>query len=129
MADEIPGRTQPTSVAKETRFRLRVRTDLETKGVPPDLARSTAERLAPVVARLSTDEYAAAVEAAAVAAAAGRVDGEARRQTTREIEEIQRLMQDFAGELRKLEEGLRILSAYAVRMRSRSDREASGTLH
>ena len=36
--------------------------------------------------------------------------------------EIGRLMQGFAGELRKVDEGLRILCAYAERMQRRADR-------
>jgi hypothetical protein len=48
---------------------------------------------------------------------------------TNDIDEIQRLMKGFAGELRKIEEGLRILSAYVTRMRSRSESSEERTLH
>jgi hypothetical protein len=48
---------------------------------------------------------------------------------TTDIEEIHRLMKGFAGELRKLEEGLRTLSAYVTRMRSRSESSEEHTLH
>jgi hypothetical protein len=48
---------------------------------------------------------------------------------TSDVDEIQRLMKGFAGELRKLEEGLRILSAYVTRMRSRSESDEERTLH
>ena len=37
-----------------------------------------------------------------------------------DVDELHRLVRDFAGELRKLEEGLQILSAYVARMRHRS---------
>lgn len=50
-------------------------------------------------------------------------------QSERDVEEIQRLMRGFAGELRKLEEGLRILNAYVTRMRSRADTDGPHTLH
>jgi hypothetical protein len=45
------------------------------------------------------------------------------------VVEIQRLMLGFSDELRKLEEGLRILSAFALRMRTRAGLDADGVLH
>ncbi len=58
-----------------------------------------------------------------------REDCEALAHSSRDIDEIQRLMQGFAGELRKLEEGLRIVSAYVLRMHSKASRERRGLLH
>jgi len=62
-------------------------------------------------------------------AAEQREDAPGAEPTTHDVEEIQRLMTGFAGELRKLEEGLRILSAYVTRMRSRSEPDEERTLH
>ena len=42
---------------------------------------------------------------------------------------VERLMQGFAGELLKLEEGLRIISAYVLRMHNRASRDGGGILH
>jgi hypothetical protein len=38
-------------------------------------------------------------------------------------------MQGFAGELQKLEEGLRMISAYVLRMRNRATRDGGEALH
>ena len=43
--------------------------------------------------------------------------------------ELQRLMEGFTGELRKLDEGLQMLSTYLVRMGALSSRKDSGSLH
>ena len=52
---------------------------------------------------------------------------EARKVT--ELDELQRLMAGFAGELRKLEEALRILDAYLARMRTQTATSRGQTLH
>jgi hypothetical protein len=39
------------------------------------------------------------------------------------------MIEGFAGELRKLEEGLQMLSAYLVRTSALLSREGSGSLH
>ncbi len=113
----------------KTGHRLRIRADLESKGVSQLFSRSVAERLAPIAARLTREEYVAALDAVSVAYDVQCAEQEAQRRDGREIEEIQRLMRGFAGELRKLEEGLKILSAYSLRMRSRAVSDSSGTLH
>ncbi len=58
-----------------------------------------------------------------------REDCEALADSSRDIDEIQRLMQGFAGELRKLEEGLRIVSAYVLRMHNKACGERGRVLH
>jgi hypothetical protein len=55
-------------------------------------------------------------------------DGE-RTRASAELDELQRLMAGFAGELRKLEEALRILDAYLARMRTQTDSSHGQTLH
>jgi len=100
-----------------------IRSDLESRGVAPELSPPAARRLSPIARDLSPKEYIAVLDGVA----AGYVDpGEL--QAAGDIGEIRRLMDGFSRELRKLEEGLRILSAYAVRMGSRS-KERRPTLH
>jgi hypothetical protein len=113
------------------RPRQRVRADLERRGVPEPFAEPLAERLAELASQLSASEYQAAVLATAAAceilqsdAAQLEVDSRAR-----DVREIQHLMQGFAGELRKLEEGLSVLSAYLVRLRTTADGEPGGVIH
>lgn len=107
----------------------RICADLESRGVSPEFSQPVAERLAPTLSRLSPEQYAEVLDGVAVAYGVRSEDRDALSSGAREIEEIQRLMRGFASELRKLEEGLRILSAYAVRMRSQATRDGGGTLH
>ncbi|HET6304749.1 MAG TPA: hypothetical protein VFG80_08200 [Myxococcota bacterium] len=57
----------------------------------------------------------------------GKEGSEAR--AAAELDELQRLMAGFAGELRKLEEALRILDAYLARMRTQTGSSRGHTLH
>lgn len=111
------------------RERGRLRADLESKGVARESSESLAERLGPIVSDLSPEAYAALLDGVT---AAFRLRGEDRPPppgAPPDLAELQRLMQGFAGELRKLDEGLRILSAYVSRMRTRATRDARHTLH
>ena len=47
----------------------------------------------------------------------------------RDIEELDRLMQGFSGELRKLEEGLKTLAAFLERMRKRTTPSGTDSIH
>ena len=62
--------------------------------------------------------------AAPAAAQAPKPDEETAR-----IQELARLLQGFTGELRKLEESLRTLSAHVERMRTASAGDRPKTLH
>ncbi len=101
-----------------------IRFDLESRGVAPEVSVPAARCLSAIAADLSPKEYGAVLDG--VAAAYVHPDA---AQLVGDIGEIQRLMQGFAGELRKLEEGLQILSAYVVRMGSRSNPTPPTTLH
>jgi len=106
-----------------------IRSDLENRGVAPQFSDPVARRLSAIAPDLSPKEYGAVLDG--VAAAYVESDAFERRgaETLRDVVEIQHLMEGFAGELRKLEEGLQILSAYVVRMGAQSAAERPNTLH
>ena len=105
-----------------------IREDLERRGVSSEFSGSVSARLAEIAGDLSTAEYAAVLEG--VAAAYGVHQQCEGRNARAESKEIHRLVQDFAVELKKLDEGLRILSAYLVRIRERSkSRNSDLVLH
>jgi hypothetical protein len=121
----------------------RVHRDLRSRGMASALARPLAARIAPQAARLSEDAYALFLDGV-LAAQGGEAVGtdrqehaapgtrgrsEARVAAEAGAAELQRLMQDFATELKKLDEGLRLLSAYLLRIRDRTAREPSRTVH
>ncbi len=120
------GRRGSTRVAGR---RQRIRTDLENKGVSPGFSEPLAQRLERLRCEPGSDTYAAALEGAAAAYDASLGDAELLEDRSSDIEEIQRLMQGFAGELLKLEEGLGIISAYVLRMHNRASRDGGGVLH
>ena len=119
------GRREPTGAAGRRR---RIRADLESKGVSPEFSEPLAQRLERLRSEPGSDAYAAALEGAAAAYDAYLGDAELLEDRSRDVEEIQRLMHGFAGELLKLEEGLRIISAYVMRMHNRATRDGGGML-
>jgi hypothetical protein len=121
--------TEEAAAARETRRRRRIRSDLESLGMSPLVSEPVAERIDAVGAAPGSDAYRAALDGAAAAWQVYRGDCESLEQSSRDIAEIQRLMQGFAGELRKLEEGLRIVSAYVLRMHDKASRERRGAIH
>ena len=114
----------------------RLRADLERRGLARELLQPMATRLAPLLDAVSTRAYGAALDAATAAAEVARDGARAENaiaapeaDRARDVAEIQRLMLGFTDELRKLEEGLRILSAFVVRMRTRTGFDGDGVLH
>jgi hypothetical protein len=111
------------------RDRCDIAEDLERLGVRGAAVTRLATCLEASCQSLEPEAYQTVLEAAAAACDTARaVEGE-RAEHARDVQEIERLMQGFAGELRKLEEGLRIVSAYVVRMQDRATRERGNTLH
>jgi len=107
----------------------RIRADLERRGVGEPLAEAFSQRLAEIAADLSASEYHAAILAMAAAYEVVQADAGELESRCRDVREIQHLMQGFAVELRKLEEGLRIVSAYLVRLRTTADGNPTDQLH
>jgi hypothetical protein len=107
----------------------RIRNDLASLGVSAAFSDPVATRIAALCPELEASTYAAVLDGVAVAYDAHRTHCDDLVHRSRDIDEIQHLMQGFAGELRKLEEGLRIVSAYVLRMHSKARGERGRTLH
>ena len=106
-----------------------VRSDLENRGIDPEFSRPVARRLVAIVPDLSAAEYAAILDGVAVAYSAHRETSRPNGVNFRHGNELQRLMEGLTGELRKLDEGLQMLSAYLVRVGALLSREGSENLH
>ena len=104
----------------------RIQRDLERIGVSPAFSAPVAARLGVIADDLSPEEYRAVLEG--VAAAYG-VHREGHQRTVRDAAEMQRLLEDFGIELKKLDEGLRTLSSYLIRLRTRAGAEPTSLLH
>jgi hypothetical protein len=113
------GWRDPAEDVEEAALRERVRRDLELRGVAPAAAPAVAARIAVRAANLAPDAYAAFLDGVAAGHGAPRDDARADAGAL----EIQRLVQDFAVELKKLDEGLRLLSSYLLRIRDRASNE------
>ena len=107
----------------------RVQSDLENRGIDPKFSRSVARRLIAIVPDLSAHEYAAILDGVSAAYGACREVSGLSDAQFRQENELQRLMAGFTGELRKLDEGLQMLSTYILRMSALSSREGPESLH
>jgi len=107
----------------------RVRSDLEQRGIDPQFSQPVAERLVAIAPDLSVPEYAAILDGVTAAYSVHREFAQPRGVGAQHGNEFRRLMEGCTGELRKLDEGLQMLSAYLVRIGVLRSREDSGSLH
>lgn len=98
----------------------RIRADLEKRGVAADFSQALSRRLESVLVGLAPEAYEALLAGVALAWREGRPAEAAAPPTRVELDEMQRLMEEFAGELRKLDEALELLTAYLTRMRAQA---------
>jgi hypothetical protein len=106
-----------------------VRSDLENRGIDPEFSGPVARRLVVIAPGLPASEYAAILDGVSAAYGAHRETSRPNGANFRHTNELQRLMEGFTGELRKLDEGLQMLSAYLVRVGALLSREGSERLH
>jgi len=106
-----------------------IRQDLAGRGVSDAFSAPLAEHIEARRAEIDEEGYGSLLDGIALAYSAHRADCDAIETRTRDLDEIQRLMQGFAGELRKLEEGLRIVSAYVLRMHDKAQGERDRVMH
>jgi len=101
-----------------------IRRDLERLGVRDELRDALCRRLEPIASTLSEDAYQAALAGIAAANEVHCVGEAALERSMGDLREIQRLLGAFSDEMRKLDEALRVLSAYVQRMRTQSSAPA-----
>ena len=112
------------------RDRARIEQDLERLGVADALRDALATRLEALAPSLSEDAYQAALAGVAAAHDVHRIGEEGRLRNARDYQEIQRLLGVFSGEMKKLDQALRVLSSYVQNMRKRAQpREPKATVH
>ena len=99
-----------------------LRGELERLGLAPAEARVLSERLADLARELPEREYRALLEGVILGRRAARTPVE-------RTPELHRMLEDFATELKKLDEGLRLVTAYLSRLREKTSVEPARTLH
>lgn len=126
MARNASGRAAEKSCAAP---RARLRAELERHGVAPELAEAVAAQLAELAPALPGARAEDLVAGAALACAVQGARQPAADRAARDLDEVQRLMTAFVGELRKLDEALQILATYLARIKARTAPGPSGPLH
>jgi len=106
-----------------------VRSDLEDLGIDPAFSRPVAQRLVSIAPGLTDVEYAAILDGVTAAYSVHRDRIAPSEAGIRRGNELRRLMEGCTTELRKLDEGLQMLSAYLLRMGALASRKGSGNLH
>lgn len=109
--------------------RDRICEDLGRRGVPPEFAEALSQLLETRALGQSGSEYDAMLDGVAAAYGAERSTREELHRNLRELQELERLMGNFVGELSKLDEALEVLAAYVRRMRTNSARHKNQVLH
>jgi len=114
------------SVSELADLREWIRSDLARRGMADPLSEMLARKLEKTLAKLSDEEAAAVLGSVAAAYGEPRDD---RGVGPDDIADVQRLMQGFREEVQKLDEGLRVLSAYVSRLQKRGTSRAGAALH
>jgi hypothetical protein len=117
-----------TATREVSGVRDRIRGELEQRGVSPELAAALALRLEQLVMALGVSGCQAVCDAALAASGAPPALPPLAR-STNELDEIQRLMGAFVGELHKLEEALQLLATYLTRIRDQAKGALPKTVH
>lgn len=122
-------RKASAAVAPGPAPRLDIRSELERRGVGDGFARAVSEQLEPFAGELSAEHVEAVIAGVTLAWGVHRRSVESFRRTASDLEEVQRLLSNFAGELHKLDEALEMLAAYAARLRTQTGPSPGRTLH
>jgi hypothetical protein len=116
-------------VVERADLRERVRSELAHRGLPERIAETLAGKLAPTVAKLPDAEAVAVLESVVAAHGERRDELECSEMVPDDFADVERLMRGFREEVQKLDEGLRVLSAYVSRLRKRGAEPVDETLH
>jgi hypothetical protein len=127
-----PDTTAPVAASEEGETtvapRDRVSADLQSRGVAVPAAEVLAEAVAQEL-HAGSECYAAVLDGVALGFRVQTAIADELARSAGELQEIERLMGSFAGELSKLDEVLEVLAAYLRRMRSASPPTTSRVVH
>lgn len=116
----------------EDKQAARLREALVERGIDAATAKELAEALRSRLAGRSRSELEALMDGVELGCEVERAVARSRSgagSSAVGTNEMERLFEDFSIELKKLDEGLRALAAYANRLRKRSSDDSSETLH
>lgn len=119
------GRNAPRGAEREEG----IRSELERRGLSEEFARAVSAQLQPFAAELAPEQFEAVLSGVALAYGVHRRSVDAFRRTVTELEEVQHLLGSFGGELRKLDEAMEVLAAYAARLRQHTSPPPPRSVH
>ena len=105
----------------------RLRVALEERGIDAETAEGLAEAMRTKLVGRSRPELEALMDGVELGCQVQRAI--ARVEPSIGVNEMDRLFEDFAVELKKLDEGLRALAAYASRLRKKPEDDGEKILH
>jgi hypothetical protein len=121
-------RSAPRAAAERERSEA-IRSELGRRGISDEFARAIAQQLEPFAADLAAEQLDAVLSGVALAYGVHRRSIDAFRRTVTELEEVQVLLGSFGSELRKLDEAVEILAAYAARLRQHTTPPPPRSVH
>jgi hypothetical protein len=120
---------EPAVPSEDVALRDRISSDLQARGVVLPAADVLAGRVATDLEGEQDVDYARILDGVALGFRAQSTLAEDLSRSATDLQEIERLMSSFAGELTKLDEVLEVLAAYLRRMRTASPGSGSRMLH
>lgn len=120
---------EPAVPSEDVALRDRISSDLQARGVVLPAADVLAGRVATDLEGEQDVDYARVLDGVALGFRAQSTLAEDLSRSATDLQEIERLMSSFAGELTKLDEVLEVLAAYLRRMRTASPGSGSRMLH
>ena len=120
---------EPTLPSEDVALRNRISSDLQARGVVVPAADVLAGRVVTDLEGEQDEDYARILDGVALGFRAQSTLAEDLSRSATDLQEIERLMSSFAGELTKLDEVLEVLAAYLRRMRTASPGSGSRILH
>ncbi len=112
-----------------TPLRERIRADLKQLGVSSIFRDAMLGPLEKAMSQQSPESYQALLMGVAIAQRGHKRAEDSLHQGFENLREVQQLMDSFGGELKKLDEAVKILAAYVERMRSRANPAPDQIVH
>lgn len=122
----VPAQAEPHG---RLEWRERIEGDLRRRGVDPPFAARVLPFLDALPSQLSPEQYEGVLAGVQVAFAAHREAGQELRRSTRRLTDVERILPVFAAELKRLEEALKVLNAFVLRLQPRDTTDSDSVLH
>lgn len=108
---------------------ISIREELKRRGVPPEFFEPILRSLVEPLSRMNSAAREGLLVGVAISYSVHKETHDGLQDSVRNLHEIERLLDSFGGELKKLDEAVKILGAFLDRMRSHTNRDSDRILH